>query len=254
MGRRERLQAQLEEPALKRLETSSESEAQHTPPNTSAQAILNMQRTHGNKAVQRMLSRVQRSSLMEGGPLSSEISEEINSKRGSGASLDSNVASSMSAQMGHDFSDVSVHTDVQADRLNKDLGAKAFTTGKDIFFSEGAYQPNSDDGQKLLAHELTHVVHQDGSNPSGDLTLGPANDSYEQHADSVASSVGTAGVQAKMDSAVQRDDMMEEEDAPLQTMRDPNIQREAQMEEEDPDMQLMRDPDVQRQEEEEDLV
>ena len=51
--------------------------------------------------------------------------------------------------MGYDFSDVHVHTSPEADALNRDLSAQAFTTGNDIYFREGAYDPNSSSGQEL---------------------------------------------------------------------------------------------------------
>jgi hypothetical protein len=60
------------------------------------------------------------------------------------------------------FSGVKVHTDGESDQLNKSLNSRAFATGQDIFFSQGAYNPGSRDGQELLAHELTHVVQQNG--------------------------------------------------------------------------------------------
>jgi hypothetical protein len=64
--------------------------------------------------------------------------------------------------MGADFSGVKVHTDSQSDQLNKSIQAKAFTTGQDVFFRQGAYEPSSQGGQELIAHELTHVVQQNG--------------------------------------------------------------------------------------------
>ena len=68
----------------------------------------------------------------------------------------------MGKAMGADFSGVKVHTDSQADQLNQSIQAKAFTTGQDVFFRQGTYQPGSKDGQELIAHELTHVVQQNG--------------------------------------------------------------------------------------------
>ncbi|MTJ08135.1 DUF4157 domain-containing protein, partial [Anabaena sp. UHCC 0204] len=62
-----------------------------------------------------------------------------------------------------DFSSVRVHTDSKSDQLNQSLNAKAFATGQDVFFRQGAYNPTSRDGQHLLAHELTHVVQQNGN-------------------------------------------------------------------------------------------
>jgi hypothetical protein len=68
----------------------------------------------------------------------------------------------MGQAMGADFSGVKVHTDAQSDQLNKSIQAKAFTTGQDVFFRQGAYEPSSQGGQELIAHELTHVVQQNG--------------------------------------------------------------------------------------------
>jgi hypothetical protein len=64
---------------------------------------------------------------------------------------------------GADFSGVKVHHDAGGDRLNRALNARAFTTGKDIFFRQGEYKPASQGGQELIAHELTHVVQQTGA-------------------------------------------------------------------------------------------
>jgi hypothetical protein len=91
-----------------------------------------------------------------------EIEMRINNAKGSGHSLSGEVKKPMEQAFGADFNDVKIHTDTEADTLNKQLSAKAFTTGTDIFFRDGEYNHNSDDGKKLLAHELTHVVQQNG--------------------------------------------------------------------------------------------
>ncbi|MDB5014953.1 MAG: hypothetical protein JWQ25_3155 [Daejeonella sp.] len=85
----------------------------------------------------------------------------IQSGAGKGSTLDQHTNSFMSSRFGNDFSAVKIHTDSEAVQLNRDLNAKAFTTGSDIYFNEGQYQPHSTDGKKLLAHELTHVVQQE---------------------------------------------------------------------------------------------
>ena len=59
-----------------------------------------------------------------------------------------------------------MHTDAQSDQLNRSIQAKAFTTGQDVFFRQGAYVPGSSSGQELIAHELTHVVQQNGGTGS----------------------------------------------------------------------------------------
>lgn len=92
------------------------------------------------------------------GEASSDLESSIQSARGHGQSLDKKLQRSMGQAMGADFSGVRVHTDAKADQLNKSIQAKAFTTGQDVFFRQGAYEPKSRGGQELIAHELTHVV------------------------------------------------------------------------------------------------
>jgi hypothetical protein len=62
--------------------------------------------------------------------------------------------------MEEDWSAVRVHTDAQSNQLNRILQSRAFTTGKDVFFRHGEYNPSSSEGQALIAHELTHVMQQ----------------------------------------------------------------------------------------------
>ncbi len=93
---------------------------------------------------------------------SADLESSIESVRGQGQPLESNVRNPMERAFGTDFSGVKVHTDAQSNQMNQALQARAFTTGQDIFFRQGDYQPRSQDGQGLLAHELTHVVQQTG--------------------------------------------------------------------------------------------
>jgi hypothetical protein len=98
----------------------------------------------------------------EGGAVSDDFEQQLQSAKGSGQSLDAGLQSQMGQAMGADFSGVKVHTDSQSDQLNQSIQSKAFTTGQDVFFSQGTYNPSSKDGQELIAHELTHVVQQSG--------------------------------------------------------------------------------------------
>jgi hypothetical protein len=105
---------------------------------------------------------VQRQDTRDGGVASVDLESEIQSARGGGQSLDPSLQAKMGQAMGADFSGVKVHTDSQSDQLNQSIQAKAFTTGQDVFFRQGAYEPTSRGGQELIAHELTHVVQQNG--------------------------------------------------------------------------------------------
>ena len=100
------------------------------------------------------------------GNASPDLEAGIQRARGHGQALSPTLQMQMGQAMGADFSGVRVHTDTQSDQLNRSIQAKAFTTGKDIFFREGAYNPSSHSGQELLAHELTHVVQQTGTQSS----------------------------------------------------------------------------------------
>ena len=105
---------------------------------------------------------LQRREAVGGGDASEELESSIQQAKSSGQSLDLNLQAKMGRAMGADFSGVKVHTDSQSDRLNQSIQAKAFTTGKDVFFRQGAYEPSSKGGQELIAHELTHVLQQQG--------------------------------------------------------------------------------------------
>lgn len=88
---------------------------------------------------------------------------------GGGAPLPDDVRDFFAARLGRDLSAVRVHTGPHADVLARRLDAEAFTVGHDITFADGAYQPETEAGRKLLAHELIHVVQQTGG--SGHLGI-----------------------------------------------------------------------------------
>jgi hypothetical protein len=77
----------------------------------------------------------------------------------------------MEPRFGKDFSNVRVHRDSRADQLARDVEAKAFTIGHDVFFRRGAFEPDTDKGKHLLAHELTHVVQQGAQGPSTGMPI-----------------------------------------------------------------------------------
>ena len=106
---------------------------------------------------------IQRQPDVDSGTASDEFETSLNNSRSGGQSLQPELRMKMESAMGADFSGVKVHTDTKSDQLNKSIQAKAFTTGKDVFFRQGEYNPGTQGGQELIAHELTHVVQQGGS-------------------------------------------------------------------------------------------
>ena len=77
-----------------------------------------------------------------------------------GQKLDESTRARMEARFNHDFSQVRVHADAQAARSADAVGARAYTIGSDVVFGAAEYQPHSERGTRLIAHELTHVVQQ----------------------------------------------------------------------------------------------
>ena len=85
-----------------------------------------------------------------------EVNPALIRATGPGKRLPANLLAHMERSLGADFSDVCVHVGPQAERI----GAIAFTTGSDLFFAPGRFQPDSVAGRQLIGHELAHVVQQ----------------------------------------------------------------------------------------------
>ncbi|WP_225095813.1 DUF4157 domain-containing protein [Streptomyces sp. CoH27] len=77
---------------------------------------------------------------------------------GAGHPLDPGIRRELEARLGHDFSRVRVHTDEDSAALADLVGADAVTVGQEIFFRAGTFRPGTEDGRRLLAHELLHTV------------------------------------------------------------------------------------------------
>ena len=99
----------------------------------------------------------------EGGDLDPDTERELQSARTGGTALDAGVQRHFGQAMGADVSAVRLHAGQQATSLNNQMGAKAFTLGNDIFFSDGIPDTGSDAGLGLVAHEVAHTVQQGAS-------------------------------------------------------------------------------------------
>ena len=112
--------------------------------------------------------------------------------RSPGRPLDAQTRSLFEPRFGHDFSKVRVHADHEAAQSARAVEALAYTVGNDLVFGTGHFSPHTKSGQRLLAHELTHVVQQSKGGIGGvpqKLEIGPANDLAEQEADRFAQRV-----------------------------------------------------------------
>lgn len=92
----------------------------------------------------------------------------------------------MESHFRQDFSGVRVHTGGRAEESARSVAAQAYTVGSDVVFGADRYRPETPEGQRLLAHELTHVVQQKGLPSSGDLRIGSPGDAAEREADQAA--------------------------------------------------------------------
>ena len=122
-------------------EAVPEPELHHSPANEPVpprkeDRLLALQRSVGNRAVQKLLPHA------EGEPIPPEEREKLETA------------------FGADLSEARVHRDQEAGELADEADATAFTAGRDIYFASGMYTPQTPEGQRLLAHELTHVLQQ----------------------------------------------------------------------------------------------
>jgi hypothetical protein len=91
------------------------------------------------------------------------LEQRLANTKGAGSPLPSDTRTAMESSMGADFSGVRIHTGPEANALNDDLQAQAFTQGNDIYFNQNKFDSTSSAGRHLLAHELTHTVQQGAS-------------------------------------------------------------------------------------------
>ena len=168
--------------------------------------ILGLQRAVGNAGVGAMLEEER-----------SPVHNVVNS--GGGSPLAPDVREEMQGRLGHDFSDVRVHTDSQAHESAQSVNAHAYTVGSNVVFQRDKYDPGSAAGKTMLAHELTHVVQQrngpvDGSSAGGGIKVSDPSDRFEREASANAERAMSAPAPAARlsaaSAAVQRHEADEE--------------------------------------------
>jgi Domain of unknown function (DUF4157) len=136
-----------------------------------------------------------RRSKPEAGQTGSQLSSVLKpGTKGTGHSLDKDTRNVMEKRFNYDFSAVRVHDDSQAADSARDVNAHAYTVGSDIVFGANQYQPHAGEGQRLVAHELAHVVQQ-GRGTQAPAPIAGSN--LERDADRAASdfSRGTSSIQ-----------------------------------------------------------
>lgn len=244
------------QPETDTLETAKVSKAiEHGRPEAlGTKGALHLQRAAGNAAMGSLVQRAPE----EDNPVHRVVGS------GGGSALDPGVQQKMESTLGHDFSDVRVHTGSDAAAAAKSVQAQAFTVGNDVVFNEGKYSPSTADGQRTIAHELTHVVQQGkgdvpGESIGGGVKLSDPGDWAERQAEATADAVMSSGdSHAGHDHAgsaggrpsVQRDEVAPEE-ASAQALSIQRAEAGAEEVEEEPPAQTLRDDTVQREEDDE---
>ena len=104
--------------------------------------------------------RMQDAQAEHDGQHAQSLSERVQARQGTGQPLPTEVRRQLELGLNADLSRVRIHDDTEADKLAKSIQAVAFTSGRDIFFRAGKYQPNTQTGFALLMHEGTHTVQQ----------------------------------------------------------------------------------------------
>jgi outer membrane protein OmpA-like peptidoglycan-associated protein len=132
----------MPEPKLQRLCTKCNEELQRQP----QEAMLQAKTVSGESPL-----------------ISLNLQNRITALQGGGQPIPQAERAFFEPRFGADFSQVRVHRDQHAAETACDLNARAFTVGKDVVFGAGQYSPETSEGKKLLAHELTHVVQQGGA-------------------------------------------------------------------------------------------
>ena len=119
--------------------------------------------------------------------------------RAPGEPLDEGTRTFMESRFRHDFSRVRVHANARAAESARAVNALAYTVGQDVVFDRGQYQPESNRGRRLLAHELTHVVQQaHSSSPARQqaaIQMGGSHDPAERE-DSTGEQSGPTGLES----------------------------------------------------------
>jgi Domain of unknown function (DUF4157) len=191
--------------------------------------LVGLQRAAGNSGA---------SSLMD------EERSPVHDVIGSGGSpLPGDLRADMEGRFGQDFGDVRIHHDGAAHESAKSVNAQAYTVGSNIVFQRDKYDPASDAGKHMIAHELTHVVQQrsgpvDGTDSGGGVKISDPSDRFERdavaNADRLMSSPAPAAASAvqrvpEADAAVP----VQRQDAPAEEEEEPSAQTFVQRQEEE---------------------
>jgi hypothetical protein len=150
----------LSEPTIQRQEEEKKEETVQTKPIAPITPLIQRQATEEKKE-----ETAQAKGVADTPEVTPHLETRIQTMRGSGQPLPEATRTFFESRFGYDLGGVRVHTDSQADEASRSLNAQAFTIGQNVFFAGGRYEPQTNQGKWLLAHELTHTLQQQPPNP-----------------------------------------------------------------------------------------
>ncbi len=139
--------------------------------------------------------------------LTSSVESSINSLSGAGRPLPDTERAFFEPRFGHDFSNVRLHTDAKADESARAVNARAYTVGENVVFGAGQFMPTAHTGQRLLAHELVHVIQQSNSQTAmqhSSLAISKPDDASERKADQIADVVMGSSATASLQTGSEK--------------------------------------------------
>jgi hypothetical protein len=164
MGREVWVTASAPARQRRHVQRAAASPAPSRTPRQRAVGMRQLQLDVGNRGLHRLLLsrviRVKRTVAPADEAVSADLESYLATTCGAAQPLAASARSYFEPRFGREFGDVRVHTDGAADRASTAIGARAFTTGTDVYFGAGQFRPGTGEGDRLLGHELTHVVQQ----------------------------------------------------------------------------------------------
>lgn len=146
-----------------KMEISQPGDASEVQADAFADSFMSGNADRSNQVLSHNTSDISRSSDREFVRTTNDFDTRMLRMKGSGHKLDDEAREELEAHSGTDLGEVNIHGGPEADALNQQVGSLAFAHGQDIFFGQGQYNPDSETGKKLIAHEVAHTVQDEGS-------------------------------------------------------------------------------------------
>ncbi|OXB20689.1 hypothetical protein B0A80_18370 [Flavobacterium tructae] len=179
------LKTEQEETLQNKTETAAIEAPKEVEKNPISKPLIQQKKTEEEVQTKEEEQEIQKSAETETSPTNTaSLESKLQSSKGGGSPMANTTQNQMESGFGANFSKVRIHNDSNAVQMNKELGSQAFANGNDVYFNEGKYNPDSQEGKHLLAHELTHTIQQ-GNKPNIQKQNPPSNlDSLNEMLDS----------------------------------------------------------------------